>query len=90
MKAQLLALADEDLEAARLLLDNKRYRASISRAYYAMYSETQALLDSKKVASRTHKGVMQQFGLHFVKPGDFSAEMSKQLSDMYDLRQLSD
>ncbi|MEM9487445.1 MAG: HEPN domain-containing protein [Cyanobacteria bacterium P01_F01_bin.116] len=90
MTAQLFALADEDLETARLLLDNVRYRACISRAYYAMYYGTQALLNTKEIANRTHKGMIQQFSLHFVKPGDFSAEMSKQLGDMYDLRQLSD
>ena len=88
--AQLLILSEQDLETAQLLLDNKRYRACISRAYYAMYYGTQALLDAKKIASRTHKGMIQQFGQHFVKSGEFSAEMSKKLSEMYDLRQLSD
>ena len=29
-------------------------RACISRAYYAMYYGTQALLDAKKIAYRTH------------------------------------
>ncbi|MEO1637594.1 MAG: HEPN domain-containing protein [Cyanobacteria bacterium J06631_9] len=44
---------------ARLLLNNGRYRASISRAYYAMYYGTQALLDAKQIASRTHRGMIQ-------------------------------
>ncbi|MGD1907562.1 MAG: hypothetical protein ACFB0C_16460 [Leptolyngbyaceae cyanobacterium] len=30
---QLLALADEELSTAQLLLDNDRFRAAISRAY---------------------------------------------------------
>ncbi|MEM8504757.1 MAG: HEPN domain-containing protein [Cyanobacteria bacterium P01_D01_bin.1] len=88
--SKLLLLAEQDLENSRLLLENERYRASISRAYYAMYYSTQALLDAKKIASRTHKGMIQQFGQHFVKTGTFSTDTSKQLSDAYDLRQISD
>ena len=90
MTAQLLAFAEKDLENARLLLDNGSYRACISRAYYAMYYAAQALLDAKKIASRTHRGMIRQFGQHFVKSGDFPANMSKKLSEIYDLRQLSD
>lgn len=55
-----------------------------------MYYSTQALLQTKNVASRTHKGTIQQFGLHFVKSGEFSADLVKGLSNNYDLRQLSD
>ncbi|MEL6903348.1 MAG: HEPN domain-containing protein [Cyanobacteria bacterium J06606_4] len=88
--SKLLALAEQDLDNAQLLLENDRYRAAVSRAYYAMYYGTQALLDNKKIASRTHKGMIQQFGQHFVKTGDFSTDISKRLSDTYDLRQMSD
>lgn len=80
---QLISLAEQDLENSRLLLDNRRYRASISRAYYAMYYGTQALLDFKKISSRTHKGMVQQFGQYFdTSAGDFPAEVSKKLSDL--------
>ena len=88
--SQFLLLAEQDLENSRLLLQNKSYRASISRAYYAMYYGTQALLDAKKVSSRTHKGMIQQFGQHFVRSGDFSANEAQSLKETYDLRQLSD
>jgi uncharacterized protein (UPF0332 family) len=86
--SQLLNLAEQDLENSRLLLDNARYRASISRAYYAMYYGTQALLDAKKIASRTHKGMIKQFGQYFVKTGDFSRDKARDLREIYDLRQL--
>jgi uncharacterized protein (UPF0332 family) len=86
----LLSLAEQDLENARLLLDHGRYRASISRAYYAMHYGTQALLDVKNIASRSHKGMIQQFGQHFVLSGEFSREMARNLKEAYDLRQMSD
>lgn len=85
-----LTLADEELETARLLLNNQRYRAAVSRAYYAMYYATQALLVSKKVSSRTHKGIIQQFSQHFVKSGELPTQMVTDLKRAYDLRQLSD
>lgn len=88
--SQLLTLAEEDLKTSQLLLDNERYRVCISRAYYAMYYGAQALLKAKNVKSRTHKGLIQQFNQHFVKSGDLPIDMSKALSDNYDLRQLSD
>ncbi len=40
----LLNLANEELQTSQLLLNNHRYRASISRAYYALYHATQAIL----------------------------------------------
>ncbi|MEL6138901.1 MAG: HEPN domain-containing protein [Cyanobacteria bacterium J06628_6] len=83
-------MADQEIETAQLLLSNDRHRACISRAYYAMYYATQALLRAKKIASRTHKGMIQQFGQHFVKTGEFPSKTAKELSDNYNLRQLSD
>ena len=87
---QLLKLAQDELETAQLLLNNDRYRACISRSYYAMYHASQALLEVKSIASKTHKGTIQQFGLHFIKTGELPIEMARALADGYDLRQLSD
>jgi uncharacterized protein (UPF0332 family) len=87
---QLLDLAQDELETADLLWKNDRYRACISRAYYAMYHATQALLSIKSLNTKTHKGVIQLFGQHFIKTGELPIELARALSDAYDLRQLSD
>jgi uncharacterized protein (UPF0332 family) len=87
---QLLDLAQDELETADLLWENDRYRACISRAYYAMYHATQALLSVKSLNTKTHKGVIQLFGQHFIKTGELPIELARALSDAYDLRQLSD
>ncbi|NER80875.1 MAG: HEPN domain-containing protein [Leptolyngbya sp. SIO1D8] len=83
-------LAREDLETAQLLLENQRYRACISRAYYAMYYATQALLIQHNLVSRSHKGMIQQFSQHFIKSGDLPLKMARDLRQAYDFRQLSD
>jgi uncharacterized protein (UPF0332 family) len=87
---QLLALAHEELDTAELLLANNRYRACISRSYYALYHATQALLTSNNLSSKTHRGAIQLFGQHFIKTGELPIEMARTLSDTYDLRRLSD
>jgi uncharacterized protein (UPF0332 family) len=87
---QFLTLAEEELATSQLLLNNQHCRAGVSRAYYAMYYATQALLTAKNITSRTHKGVIQQFSQHFIKTGDFPVSMAQDLKRNYDLRQLSD
>jgi len=87
---QLLALADEELSTAQLLLDNDRFRAAISRAYYSMYHATQALLAAQNLSSKSHKGAILLFGQHFIKNGLLPKSMARDWSDAYDLRRLSD
>jgi uncharacterized protein (UPF0332 family) len=53
-------------------------------------TEHRHYLDLKKIASRTHRGMIQQFGQHFVQSGDFSKEMAADLRQTYDLRHMSD
>ncbi len=65
----LINLGKEELSAAELLLNNNLYRACISRAYYALYHTVQALLSAKNINTRTHKGLIQQFGQNFIKTG---------------------
>ncbi len=88
--SQLAMLAEQELETSQLLLEHDRYRACISRAYYVMYYGTQALLNARGIASRTHKGMIQQFGQHFIKLGIFPTDMAEKLSTNFDLRHLSD
>lgn len=87
---QLLQLAQDELETANLLLANDRYRACISRSYYAMYHATQALLTTKNLSSKSHKGTIQLFGQHFIKTEELPINLARSLSDAYDLRRLSD
>ncbi|AKV66124.1 MULTISPECIES: HEPN domain-containing protein [Microcystis] len=82
--------ANEELEAATLLLEKNYYRACISRCYYAIYCTVQALLIVKNINTRSHRGVRQQFSQHFIQTGELPLELSKALRITYDLRQLGD
>jgi len=61
-----LNLAAEELAAAQ---DNLHLRAAVSRAYYAMFYATTALLGSRGLWRSKHQGLIAAFGEHFVKPG---------------------
>lgn len=85
-----LALANEDLAAAR---DNLRFghlRAAVSRAYYAMFYATTALLGSRGLWRSKHQGLIAAFGEHFVKPGVIEAQYGRILHDAFEARLDSD
>ncbi|KQC14202.1 MAG: hypothetical protein APR63_14885 [Desulfuromonas sp. SDB] len=47
--------AREKLDAAKDLLDNKHYKDSVSRSYYAIFTAARALLATKKLDSAKHQ-----------------------------------
>lgn len=67
--------AYKKLEAAKTLSKNEFYGDAVSRAYYAMFFATNALLSQKDIYPRTHRGLISQFGLEFMKKGEFKKEL---------------
>lgn len=66
---KLLERAYDALETSRILLENGKYNAAISQAYYSMYYAAKALLSTKRLNPKTHKGVVIKLGLEFVSKG---------------------
>ncbi len=66
------------------------YESSVSRAYYAMFYATEAMLLAEGLSFSSHKGVISAFGEHFVKTGVFPREMGRELNRAFEKRQLSD
>ncbi len=54
----LLTKAEESLQAAKLLADNKLYDFSVSRSYYSMFYLTQIFLLSKDLSFSSHAAVI--------------------------------
>ena len=69
--------AQEDIQTAKELLNLGRYRAVVNRAYYAVFSATNALLLTKKIERGKHAGVEAAFIRHFIKTGIFDAEYGR-------------
>ena len=66
------------------------YDVATSRAYYAMFYATTALLLSQGISRSKHSGVHSAFGQYFVKPGLIEPQYSRMLINAFRLRLDSD
>jgi len=85
-----LLRAERALRSAKLLLEHGEPEDSVSRAYYAMFHAVKAILFSKGVKAKTHKGTISLFGEHIVRRGILGEEYADMLRKAFDLRQKSD
>jgi len=81
-----LKLSKEFLEDAKRLFKFKSLRSAVDRAYYAMYHAAQAVLLSKGIKARTHKGTILEFGKNVVEKGLISKEYGRWLTEALDIR----
>ena len=64
-----IAKAKTTLEEVKLHIENELWNTAINRLYYACYYAVIALLLDKGIQPKSHTGVRQMFGLHFIKTG---------------------
>lgn len=85
-----LETAKSDLRAAKILMEEKEYRASNNRAYYAIFHAISAIhaLDGK--AYKKHKDAIGNFNKDYVKTEIFPREMGKRISRAEEIRHASD
>ena len=72
-----LTRAREELETARENIANGRFRAAVSRAYYAVFYMASAALFSQSIQRAKHSGVESAFSQFLVKPGQIEPEFSR-------------
>jgi len=82
--------AEEKLGAAKYLFEGGFYNDAASRAYYSMFYAARALLSTKKIYPKKHKGVILKFGLEFVKEGFVKAVYGHTLTHAKDRREVAD
>lgn len=85
-----ISRAKETLAEVDNLIKLEYFNTAVNRIYYACYYAVTALLLKKKLSTKTHDGVRQMFGLHFIKSGLIMKEHGKYFSDLYDRRQTGD
>ena len=66
------------------------FSSSVSRSYYAMFFLAEALLWTKGLTFRSHRGVIAAFGEHFIKTGLAPATLGRDLARAFEKRQLAD
>ena len=82
--------AAQKLQVAEQLLQQQSFDDAVSRAYYAAFHAAHAMLLSEGLTAQTHRGLLNLFGLHFVKSGKVSKEMGGYLSNLKDDRETGD
>lgn len=85
-----IALAEEKLAAAKHLYGIGYYRDAVSRAYYCMYHAAKAILALREIYPRTHSGVVNEFGLRFIKEDAIEELYGKSLRFAKEMREKSD
>ena len=82
--------AVDDLETAKHLFQNKRFRQSINRSYYAVFHAIRSVNALDGFDSSKHSGVIAHFNQTYVKPGYISKEASKIVRHSSELREQAD
>jgi len=85
-----LRKADARFEAAKELLESRRYEDSVSRAYYCVLSCALAALALKDSYPKTHEGTLRMFGELFVKGEGWPKTMGSNFSRLKALRDKAD
>lgn len=85
-----LERAAEKLKVARKLFKDGDYNDAVSRAYYCAFHAAQALLLAEGLTAETHRGLLNLFGLLFIKTGKLDPKFGKYLSNLKDDRENGD
>lgn len=85
-----MAIAREKLNAARHLIEKGFYNDTISKAYYAMFYASKAILLALGEDPHKHAGVVSMFGERIAKVGLSNPRYGTLLRDAKDLREDAD
>lgn len=81
-----LSSAEERLESAELLLKSEKYKDSVGRSYYAVFSAMRAVLAKDKVDFSKHAGVIAYFQKEYIKTEIFEKKYSQYIQSAFQIR----
>ncbi len=67
----------EDIDDAKLMFDNGRYKNTLNRAYYSIFHAIKSVVILDGFDSSKHSGIIAYFNQNYVKTGIFPKEISK-------------
>ncbi|MCD6361381.1 MAG: HEPN domain-containing protein [Armatimonadetes bacterium] len=85
-----MARARRAIEAARLLCASDQPEAAVNRAYYASFYAACALVATKGLDSRKHRGIIGMFDREFVLPGLVDRKHGRTLHELFQQRGIAD
>jgi hypothetical protein len=84
------AAAEEELRAAEQLITLGLHRIAMTRAYFAAFRASRAMLYALGLEPKTHQGLLTLFNLHLVKPGYQSPKAARVLARLQKFREQAD
>lgn len=82
--------ARETLNVAKECLENKHYKDSINRSYYASFYAARAILALERIDFKRHKDVIAYFNKNYVTTGIFEKDIGRKLARLQQKREQSD
>lgn len=82
--------AIETLDTSKLCIDNKRYKDSINRSYYAAFYAIKAVLALDEIDFKRHKDAVAYFNKSYVATDIFEKEIGRKLGRLKQKRETSD
>ena len=82
--------ARETLNVAKECLENKHYKDSINRSYYAAFYAARAILELERIGFKRHKDVIAYFNKNYVATGTFEKDIGRKLARLQQKREQSD
>ena len=82
--------AQESIDDAIILIDNKKWNTAINRLYYSCFYAVIALLLKNDIETRSHNGARTKFSDVFIKTGLIDIKFGKLFSQLSDYRQKGD
>ena len=90
LSAYRYARACEDLENAKDLLAEDKFRLALNRSYYAIFYAMRSVNALDEFDSRKHSGVIAHFNQYHVKTGEFPKELSRIIRYASEMRENAD
>ncbi len=82
-----IAKAIRTLSEAEKMIEFNFSTAALNRLYYACFYAASALLYSKNIFTKTHSGIKQMLGMHFINTGLLSSSPGHFYSNIFRSRQ---
>ncbi len=82
--------ARQALREAQVMIDNCFWNAALNRMYYACYYAASGLMVKNDIEAKSHSGIRQMLGLHFIRTGKLSVDAGNVFSNLFSKRQSGD
>ena len=85
-----LGNARQTLEDAKIIANNKLWKATANRLYYACFYAANALMTKYGLEAKTHAGIIRLLGLNFISKNIISTDLGNVYYKLFSLRQKGD